>query len=248
MLQQAGGLVAALGLLWLLASIRLWRTRRSRWLALQGLSELMLSLLFLTYRNPKRQPLVGDDLILAPADGRIRTIEPSRNPFLRGPGLCITIQIGLQHAHVVRVPISGVVSHRWYEPRRPGANTGESNALGIEGQESTRVLLRQVASRLWRPGKSASNLQSLERRARPYHQGTRKTGMSFLASVWPVLPVILCWPDLDDRVLAGDIAGHLLLGGLVELHVPESVHMVVRPGQQIKAGETIVAVLPPLEP
>ena len=55
---------------------------------------------------------------------------------------------------------------------------------------------------------------------------------------------ILLWPDLEDALQAGQVIGHLSLGGMVEVYVPSTATIRVRTGQSVVGGETILATLP----
>jgi phosphatidylserine decarboxylase len=52
------------------------------------------------------------------------------------------------------------------------------------------------------------------------------------------------WADLGDRVQTGDETGLMPLGGLVETYVPVGASIRVRAGQAVRAGETVLAILP----
>lgn len=83
---------------------------RNRWLtALAGLTLLWL---FSFFRDPERTPDAhGDNLLLAPADGRIRKIEVVHEPhFLRKEARRITIFLSIFDVHVQRSPCAGEVA------------------------------------------------------------------------------------------------------------------------------------------
>jgi len=120
---------------------------------------LIAVLLFLFYflRDPERQPPTGDGLFVAPADGRVVTVQQTEEPnFLRGPATQISIFMSILDVHINRAPVSGEVAFREYRPgrflpayRREASDENESNLLGlVEGE--MRILIKQVAGILAR--------------------------------------------------------------------------------------------------
>ncbi len=120
---------------------------------------LIAVLLFLFYflRDPERHPPVGDGLFVAPADGRVVTVQQTEESvFLQGPAIQISTFMSLLDVHVNRAPMAGEVAFQEYRPgrflpayRREASDENESNLLGlVEGE--TRILLKQVAGVLAR--------------------------------------------------------------------------------------------------
>jgi phosphatidylserine decarboxylase len=120
---------------------------------------LIAVLLFLFYflRDPERQPPTGDGLFVAPADGRVVTIQQTEEPiFLQGPATQISIFMSVLDVHVNRAPMAGEVAFREYRPgrflpayRREASDENESNLLGL-AEDEMRILIRQVAGILAR--------------------------------------------------------------------------------------------------
>jgi phosphatidylserine decarboxylase len=72
------------------------------------------------FRDPKRTPPAGDDLILSPADGKVVVIEPAgENETL------VSIFLSVFDVHVNRAPIAGKVTGVDYREGRSGANERE---------------------------------------------------------------------------------------------------------------------------
>ena len=120
---------------------------------------------------------------------------------------------------MTRALLGGMVRLRRYEPCEPGEpgkqaqRTDDAIWLGIKDADTTRVAMRQIASPLWRRV--------------PSHWARR----------------IVLWPDLEDALQAGQVIGHLSLGGMVEVYVPCTATIRVRTGQSVVGGETILATL-----
>lgn len=85
--------------------------------------------------------------------------------------------------------------------------------LGIRRQDGVRVLIRLKASGFWR--------------IVPSFLGRRITALL----------------DLEDPARQGQISGRLPLGGEVEVYIPVAAQMAVRPGDRVRAGETVLARL-----
>lgn len=60
------------------------------------------------FRNPKRSGPEAEELVLAPADGRVLCVEPARRED--GPALRIGIFLSIFDVHVNRAPVSGLVT------------------------------------------------------------------------------------------------------------------------------------------
>ena len=52
---------------------------------------------------------------------------------------------------------------------------------------------------------------------------------------------ILCWVRPDDTVELGERIGLIRFGSQVDLYVPKEMDIVVKEGQRVRAGETVVA-------
>lgn len=218
--EQAGGAFVLLALTWLVGILGWLTSRRLRWLAPVLASSAIAGGILWIFRNPARQPAANGRCVLVPNDGRVRRVVMVREErFLHGPAMCITIQVSARNVQVTRAPLGGMVRLRRYEPGSPGSQgkqaqrTDDAIWLGIKDADTTRVAMRQVASPLWRRV--------------PSHWARR----------------ILLWPDLEDALQAGQVVGHLSLGGMVEVYVPCTATIRVRTGQSVVGGETILATL-----
>ena len=106
------------------------------WALLPGLVAVAL-LMF--YRDPPRRPAVGDDLLLAPADGKVVRIE--RDYHAEGGDrreLRIVIFLSVLNVHINRSPCAGTVTDITYRPgeflnalRSEATTRNESNLVTI---------------------------------------------------------------------------------------------------------------------
>jgi phosphatidylserine decarboxylase len=74
---------------------------------------LLFSLNF--FRDPERTPPDRDDVVVAPADGKILIIKDVENKeFFRGKARQVSIFMSPLNVHVNRIPINGIVKHVRY--------------------------------------------------------------------------------------------------------------------------------------
>lgn len=55
---------------------------------------------------------------------------------------------------------------------------------------------------------------------------------------------IICWIEEGDRVLAGQRFGLICFGSRVELYVDRRCDIIVKPGQKVRAGLSIIGYIP----
>ena len=122
------------------------------WLALiTGL--VMMGLVLQFFRNPKR-PIIdlNDELIYAPADGKVVVIEETHEAeFLDEKRIQVSIFMSPLNVHVNRIPFSGVIKYFKYHPGKflvawhPKSSTeNERTTTVIQGAKGS-VLMRQIA-------------------------------------------------------------------------------------------------------
>jgi len=114
---------------------------------------LILFVFFLLFfRDPERKAPEGENLILAPADGKVILIKPFDNlEFVGGGGTLVSVFMSLLDVHVNRVPISGVVKYFKYNPGKffpafkdKASLENEQTELSLEN-EHAKVVLKQIA-------------------------------------------------------------------------------------------------------
>lgn len=104
------------------------------------------------FRDPARSGPRGDDVVIAPADGRVVLIREVDEPsFVQGPTLCVSIFMNIFSVHVNRYPVNGTV--RFVEHKagkflnaitEQSSLENEQASVGIETRGG-RLLLRQIA-------------------------------------------------------------------------------------------------------
>jgi phosphatidylserine decarboxylase len=106
------------------------------------------------FRDPDRAVPVVLNGVLAPADGRVISVEDAVDPFV-GPAVRVAIFLSPLDVHVNRAPIAGVVTDIVYTPGRfvaaydPAAEANERCAVRLQG-EHARVTTVQIAGVLAR--------------------------------------------------------------------------------------------------
>ncbi len=120
------------------------------------ISLLLFGLVLQFFRNPNREILVPDDnLIYAPADGKIVVIEETHeHEYFDDRRLQVSIFMSPTNVHVNRSPVSGTVNYFKYHPGKymvawhpKSSAENERTTLVIDNGEE-EVLLRQIAGAL----------------------------------------------------------------------------------------------------
>ncbi|MBL8983506.1 MAG: phosphatidylserine decarboxylase family protein [Gemmatimonadetes bacterium] len=104
------------------------------------------------FRDPERTGPRGDDLVIAPADGRVIQVSEVDEPaFLHGRAIRVSIFMNVFNVHVNRYPISGTVRYVHYNPGKflnaavdKASLENEQMSVGIEHPRG-RLLVRQIA-------------------------------------------------------------------------------------------------------
>lgn len=205
-------LILLIGGVLTVASAILWHW----WALLPGVLALAL-LMF--YRDPPRRSPAGDDLLLAPADGKIVRIERDYRAAGDAPReLRIVIFLSVLDVHINRSPCAGTVTDVTHTP-------GEFlNALRSEATTRNENSLVTIRPRSPLPG--------------PIH-------VRQIAGVLARRVVCTLWPG--DELSAGQRFGMIKLGSQTELRAPEDSRwrLLVARGDPVKAGLTVLARLEP---
>lgn len=196
-------IIAGAGFLLLLASVFSIYTA-SAWLSISALLLLLLFIFILQFfRNPDRPiPEEGDQLVYAPADGKVVAIEEvQEEEYFQAPRIQISIFMSPLNVHVNRNPIGGEVKYHQYHPGKylvawhPKSSTeNEHTTVVIEGLRGP-VLVRQIAGAVAR---RISNYLQVGQRV---EQGSEMGFIKFGSRVDVLLP-----PEAELRVRIGDAA------------------------------------------
>ncbi len=101
------------------------------------------------FRDPERTPPPGEERVVAPADGRVTTVEESDDPA--EPGRRVSIFLSIFSVHVNRAPTAGRVLAVRYRPgefraafRGDASERNERNEIRLECRGG-RLRIRQIA-------------------------------------------------------------------------------------------------------
>jgi phosphatidylserine decarboxylase precursor-related protein len=109
------------------------------------------------FRLPAREHTIGDNLVIAPADGKVVVIEETYEPeYFKDKRLQVSIFMSPLNVHVNRNPVSGVFKYVRYHPGKylvawhPKSSTENERTTVVIGNSRGEVLMRQIAGALAR--------------------------------------------------------------------------------------------------
>ena len=109
------------------------------------------------FRIPNRTFTKGENLVIAPADGKVVVIEETlENEYFKDKRLQVSIFMSPLNVHVNRSPINGEVKYMKYHPGKylvawhPKSSTENERTTVVVGNGKTTLLMRQIAGALAR--------------------------------------------------------------------------------------------------
>lgn len=125
--------------------------------ALTAVSVLLLGFVTYFFRNPTRDILTHDNLIIAPADGKIVVIEEVEvDEYFADKRLQVSIFMSPTNVHVNRAPIKGEVKYSKYHEGRylvawhpKSSHENERTSIVIDNGNFD-VMMRQIAGKVAR--------------------------------------------------------------------------------------------------
>lgn len=165
-----------------------------------GSAAVWLFVLFF-FRNPKRMiPGTDDNLVYAPADGRVVVIEETEEgEFFKDRRLQVSIFMSPLNVHVNLVPLTGKVTYFRYHPGRfliawqPKSSHENEKTTIVINNGHCEVLLRQIA------GAMARRIKTYIAPGDFVQQGEELGFIKFGSRVDLFLP-----PDSEVKVAIGD--------------------------------------------
>ena len=137
--------VAASFVLTLLASILDWDV-------LSGVLALVTIFVVQFFRDPVRNPPLGEGLITSPADGRIVVVGKATDPITGAESLKISVFMNVFNVHSNRSPIQGTVRDVQYVPGAflnasvdKASEQNERCAMVLEDAQGRRLTCIQIA-------------------------------------------------------------------------------------------------------
>jgi phosphatidylserine decarboxylase len=177
-------------------------------------TSLIIYLLVLQFfRNPKRYPPQGEDIVIAPADGKIVAIEEiEESEYFKEKRIQISIFMSPLNVHVNRYPITGKVKYSQYHAGaflvawHPKSSTmNERTAVVVENKAGVEVMYKQIAG-------------AVARR-------------------------IINYAKPGSRAVQGEDCGFIRFGSRVDIVLPLDANILVKVGEKARGGEQILAEL-----
>jgi phosphatidylserine decarboxylase len=109
------------------------------------------------FRDPARQIVQGQSVVVSPADGRIVAVEKTHDPYVNREAIKISVFMNVFNVHSNRSPVEGEIMGRWYNPGSfvnadldKASVENERNAVWLrtpEGQDVTSVQVAGLIAR-----------------------------------------------------------------------------------------------------
>ncbi|GEP95052.1 phosphatidylserine decarboxylase family protein [Chitinophaga cymbidii] len=122
-----------------------------------GISAALFLFIISFFRLPKREHTEGEQLVVAPADGRVVVIEETvETEYFKDKRLQVSIFMSPANVHVNRNPISGEVKLSQYHAGKylvawhPKSSTENERHTVVIGNGANEILVRQIAGALAR--------------------------------------------------------------------------------------------------
>ncbi len=163
------------------------------------------------FRNPKRNPNIQEDHILAPVDGKVVVIEEVfENEYFKEKRLQVSVFMSPINVHVTRYPVSGKIAYSKYHPGKylvawhpKSSEENERTTVVIATENFGDILYRQIAG-------------ALAKR-------------------------IVNYAKEGNEVTQGSDSGFIKFGSRVDVFLPLDAKIKVKLNQKVKGGITILA-------
>jgi phosphatidylserine decarboxylase len=165
------------------------------------------------FRDPNARVPLGNDLVVAPAHGKVDVVDTVNEPLFMG-GQCqrISIFLSVIDVHVQNAPISAKVSFYKYSTgqflnalRTDSAQHNENVLLGFQDQKNSKTMV----------------------------------GVRLIAGV--LARRIVPFVQLNDEVARGDRIALIQFGSRADVYLPAHARLKVKVGDRVVGGETVVA-------
>lgn len=164
------------------------------------------------FRNPKRNTVLNDEHVIAPADGKVVVIEEvEETEYFKDKRIQLSIFMSPLNVHVNRYPISGMVDYVKYHPGsylvawHPKSSTeNERTTIVVKNnKKDVAILFRQIAG-------------ALARR-------------------------IVYYSKPFEMAQQGNEFGFIKFGSRVDLFLPLTAKINIKLNDVVKGGETVIA-------
>ena len=180
-----------------------------------GLISLVIAIwVYYFFRDPDRFPIMDENYLISPADGKITQITEINGPKELGleekKYTRISIFMDVLSCHVNRVPYTGTINKIYYKSGKyinasfdKASEDNERNYLKLKNSYGEEIILVQIAGMIARR--------------------------------------IVCDVKEGDTINQGDRFGMIRFGSKVDLYF-ENYKLLIRKGQNTVAGETLLAI------
>lgn len=174
---------------------------------------VFLVLILQFFRNPKRNFIINEDLVLSPVDGKVVVIEEVfEKEYYNEMRLQISVFMSPLNVHVTRYPVSGTVVYSKYHPGKflvawhpKSSEENERTTVVVKSTKFGDVLHRQIAG--------------------------------------AVAKRIVNYAEEGQEVIQTNDSGFIKFGSRVDVFLPLNTKINVTLNQKVKGGITTLAQL-----
>lgn len=176
-------------------------------------SIILFAIVLYFFRNPLRTVEPDEDVLFAPADGKVVVVEQTiENEYFNEPKIQISIFMSPLNVHVNRIPVSGKIDYFKYHEGdylvawHPKSSTSnERTTVVLETLKGTKILLRQIAG-------------AVARR-------------------------VVCYAEVGKDFQQGDDFGFIKFGSRVDIFLPLNAEIKIKVGDRMWGNRTVIAKL-----
>ena len=170
------------------------------------------------FRDPERVTPVDVNRIISPADGKVIDIRTVREDnFIKGDVSRISIFMSVFDVHVNRAPIEGTIAYVDYKKGDFRAAYSEEASLANEQMS--------IGFRKKSENGASGNVS--------------RVMIKLIAGY--VARRIIFFKNMDEMVQQGERISMIKFGSRVEVYLPPEWEVLIKKGERVKAGESIMA-------
>jgi phosphatidylserine decarboxylase len=196
------------------------------------------------FRDPERVDPVGQELVVAPGEGRVILVEEADEPtYLAGPARKISIFLSVFDVHVQRAPVAG---------DEPTYLAGPARKISIflsvfDVHVQRAPVAGTVEHRVYRPGAYAvawADKASEDNEQASLGLATPQGRVLVRQIAGLVARRIVTYPSEGQSVERGERIGLIRFGSRVDLFLPLEWEITCAVGDRAVAGRTVLAKQP----